>query len=158
MKKTRYLLMTLFVLISSIFHAQNTTVLDNNFSIDITNVVYKKSAKASLQLVVAKKGYKIITLEVTLYSKSKKRKKLDLKQLKFVANNEDYALVTQQGLGVWKSTTGLQIKFKGEKKTRLYIQVKDTIKEGVLVFNDTNIYTISLSSKNKNGAAKPIVQ
>lgn len=150
--------MTLFVLISSVIHAQNAVTLDSNFSLEITDITYKKSAKASLQLVVAKKGYKIITLEVTLYSKSKKREKLDLKQLKFVANTEDYALVTQQGLGVWKSTTGLQLKFKGEKKTRLYIQVKDTIREGVLVFNDTNIYTISLSSKNKNGLVKPIVQ
>jgi hypothetical protein len=137
-------------------YSQNFIPLDDNFSIEITEVTYKKSVTGTLQLVVAKTDHKILTFEVVLYSKSKKREQLDLNQMKLVSIGEVYQVVTQQGLGVWNSATGLFLKVKEEKKIKLYAQVKDDFKDGQLTFNGKDIYQVSVSTNSQNATFKPV--
>lgn len=156
MKKAFYFLLIPLMSVYGHSFSQNVVPLDDNFSMEITEVTYKKSVTGTLQLVVAKTDHKILTFEVVLYSKSKKREQLDLNQMKLVSNGEAYQIVTQQGLGVWNSATGLFLKVKEEKKIKIYAQVKDDFQEGQLRFNSKDIYQISVSSNSQNGTFKAV--
>ena len=88
MKKVYYLFTIVSVFMFERSHSQNGIPLDGNFSIEIAEVTFKKSVTSTLQLVVAKANHKILTFEVILYSKSKKREVLDLNEMKFISNGE----------------------------------------------------------------------
>lgn len=156
MKKVYYLVALVVVLVFEKSHSQNGIPLDSNFSIEISEVTFKKSVTSTLQLVVAKPDHKILTFEVLLYSKSKKREVLDLNEMKFVSNGESYQVVSQQGLGVWSSTSGLFIHLKEKKKTKLYVQVKEDINDGQVTFNDKGIFEINVSSNSQDAEFKPL--
>ena len=156
MKKVYYLFTIVSVFMFERSHSQNGIPLDGNFSIEIAEVTFKKSVTSTLQLVVAKANHKILTFEVILYSKSKKREVLDLNEMKFISNGESYQVVSQQGLGVWSSTSGLFIHLKEQKKVKLYVQVKEDINDGQVTFNDKGIFEINVYSNSHDAEFKPL--
>ena len=139
-----------FILITPTLLNSQSITLNDNFSMDVEKVKFKKTTRGGDGWVVNSDGEKFLILNCTFYSKAKKRTKLELFRMKIQTNNDEYLANSEAGFTPFDDNARY-FKMKNKRKTNIYFDVKEDFKEGKLYYDGNLIGIIRILPDSKDG-------
>ena len=146
-KKTVTLITLLFL---AFYVKAQKVVLDSTFTIEISEIKFKKTAGTFLGGVILDKGDKVLIIDGVISSNVDKKIKLPLYKMILKTNSEEYMAKPDPAFTPYDDTARF-IKVKKKIKTTFYIVVKDSFVSGDLFFDNALIGNLTVFEDTKRG-------